>query len=195
MELAIDLRNDHEIGISMGGELTDDRGLRVVWTDDIGLTEAVSGLKVLADGLIFGRDGRDRAAGFVRVMAHQCDWSCYCPIYGCSGGFGVVQMMDELAQTKEHAENQTPQTGRSASWKVHPTFAALPQTASIEEMNTSLALGWDLQLEFASISRAFAALVRHQNTGSVFGLPDLPFCFDESGRTQSHSSIRVNRYL
>lgn len=36
-------------------------------------------------------------------------------------------MMDELAQTKEHAGDQTPQTGRSASMKVLPTFAALPQ--------------------------------------------------------------------
>lgn len=86
----MDLRHDHEIGISMGGELTDDRGLRVVWTDDVGLAEAVSGLEVLANGLIFGRDGWDRTAGFVRIMAHQCDWSCYCPMGVCSGSFGVV---------------------------------------------------------------------------------------------------------
>ena len=185
-------------GILMGGELTDDRGLRVVWTDDVGLAEAVSGLEVLANGLIFGRDGWDRAAGFVRVMAHQCEWSCYYPIDRCSGRFGVVQMMDELAQTKEHAENQTPQNGRGASMKSSSDFcrlAASRKPLSIEEMNTSLALGRDVQLEFASPSRAFAALVRHQNTGSVFGLPDLPFCFDESGRTQSLSSIRDNTYL
>lgn len=76
MEPAIDLRNDHKIGASRGGEPTNNRGLRVVWTDDVGLSEAVSGLEVLANGLIFGRDRWDRAAGFIRVMAHQCDWPC-----------------------------------------------------------------------------------------------------------------------
>src|SRR5258706_9342307 len=120
MELAIDLRKGDEVGVSKGGELTNDSGLRVVWTDDVGLSEAVPGLEVLANGLIFGRDGWDRAAGFVRVMAHQCDWpccnwsgcdwSCCCPIDGFSGSFGGDQMIGELAQTQEHAEDQTPPT-------------------------------------------------------------------------------------
>lgn len=72
----MDLRDGDEIGISRGVELTDDRSLRVVWTDDVGLAKAVSGLEVLANWLVFGRDGRDRAAGFVRVRAHPCDRSC-----------------------------------------------------------------------------------------------------------------------
>lgn len=43
-EPAMDLRDDDEIGISRGVDLTDDRSLRVVWTDDVGLAKAVSGL-------------------------------------------------------------------------------------------------------------------------------------------------------
>ena len=61
--------------LSRGGELTDDRGLRIVWTDDVGLAEAVSGLEVFALGLVGGRNGWDCAASLVRVVAHYCDWS------------------------------------------------------------------------------------------------------------------------
>ena len=95
-----------------GGELTDDGGLRVIWTDDVGLAEAVSGLEVLALGLVVRRDRWDRTAGVVRVVAHYCNRSCYSPGDERSGFLGVVQVMGELAQTREHIvpEGQIPQT-------------------------------------------------------------------------------------
>jgi len=40
----------HNGDLSKGGELTDDRGLRIVWTDDVGIAGAVSSSRYLPLG-------------------------------------------------------------------------------------------------------------------------------------------------
>jgi len=192
-----------KLGFLVEFELTDDRSLRAVWTDDVGLAEAISGLEVLANGLIFGRNGWDRAAGFVRVMAHHCDLSSYCPRDMCSGCFGVVQVTDEVAQashlgTKHLGLRYCPLHRQEfpISAEKFLRLSPLRRLAAtrfrlIEELSTSHPPGRDLQLELIFISRAFVALLRSQNIDSVIGLLDM----NRGARAGSLLSHRVDTYL
>jgi hypothetical protein len=53
-DTAMAFRDNDEMGFRERGELTDDGSLRFVWTNYIGLAEAISWLEVLALGLVVG---------------------------------------------------------------------------------------------------------------------------------------------